>query len=158
MFSNDDFPNGNTKCFGESHTFGLDSCTANPEKALLKGVLRQAAKDLRRFRLANNTVGHGLYVDAYNWVISDDIAWPYSFVNVCQVLGLPFEITRTELLVNAKSPWYSRSLRTAQKISTSLRHVFITAFKGPLEEKSERTILYGNSGEAAALPVPDISI
>ena len=138
MFSSDDFQNSNAKCFGESHTFGLDLYTTNPEKALAKGVLHQAAKDLRRFRVASDTVGHGFYIDAYNWVISDDIFWPYSFVNVCQVLGLPFENTRTELLVNAELQWYSRSLQTAQKISTSLRDFFITVFKGSLEEKSEK--------------------
>jgi hypothetical protein len=155
MFSSDDFPNGNAKC---SHTFGADFCKANPERALAKGVLHQAAKDLRRFRFANDIVGRELYMDAYNWVISDDIAWPYSFVKVCHLLGLSFEITRTEMLVNAESGWYSRSLRTAQKISMSLRHAFITAFKGPLEEKSERPILYTNSVGAAALGAPDSSI
>jgi hypothetical protein len=157
MFSSDDFPNGKAKCFGEAHTFGLDFCTANPKKALAKGVLRQAAKDLRRFRLANDTVGHGFYIDAYTWVVSDDIAWPYSFVNVCQVLGLSSEITRTGLLVGAESGWYSRSLRTAQKISTLLRDVFITAFQSPFKEESERTNPRASSG-AVALPAPSSSI
>jgi hypothetical protein len=130
---------------GKFQDLGAESYSDKPEKPLAKGVLRQAAKDLRLFHAAQDRVGRAIYMDAYTWVLSGDASWPYSFVNVCQVLGLSFEMTRTELLVSAKSRWYSRSLRTTKKISTSLRHAFINALRGPLEEKSERTILYANS-------------
>ena len=145
MIATDHFQNDGGAGLGAVQDLGVESYAHNPEKPLAKGVLRQAAKDLRRFHAAQDRVSRAIYMDAYTWVLSGDTSWPYSFVNVCQVLGLSFEITRTELLVNAKSHWYARSLRTTRKISSSLRRAFITAIKGPLEEKSERTILYANS-------------
>lgn len=145
MITTEHFQNDGGAALGAFQDFGAESYAHNPEKPLAKGVLRQAAKDLRLFHAAQDRVGRALYMDAYTWVLSGDTSWPYSFVNVCQVLGLSFEITRAELLANANSHWCSRSLRTAKKISTSLRHALITAFKGPLEGKSERTILYANS-------------
>jgi len=145
MITTDHFQHDGGAGLGAFQDLGAESFVHNPEKSLAKGVLRQATKDLRLFHAAQDRVGRALYMDAYTWVLSGDTSWPYSFVNVCQVLGLSFETTRAELLVNANSHWYSRSLRTAKKISTSLRHALITAFRGPLEEKSERTILYANS-------------
>ena len=145
MITTDHFQSDGGARLGAFQDLGAESYARNPEKPLAKGVLRQAAKDLRLFHAAQDRVGRAIYMDAYTWVLSGDTSWPYSFINVCQVLGLSFETTRTELLVNAKSHWYARSLRTTRKISSSLRHAFITAFKGPLEEKSERTILCANS-------------
>ena len=145
MITTDHLQNDGGEYFGAFQGLAAEFHVDNPEKPLAKGVLRQAAKDLRLFHAAQDRVGRAIYMDAYTWVLSGDTSWPYSFVNVCQVLGLSFEITRTELLVNAKSHWYARSLRTTRKISSSLRRAFITAIKGPLEEKSERTVLYANS-------------
>jgi hypothetical protein len=145
MITTDHFQNDGGAGLDTFQHLAAEFRSDNPEKPLAKGVLRQAAKDLRLFHAAQDRVGRALYTDAFTWVLSDDTSWPYSFVNVCHVLGLSCEITRTELLVDAKSLWYSRSLRTAKKISTSLRNALITAFRGPLEEKSKRTILYANS-------------
>jgi len=145
MITTDHFQKNGRADLGAFQDLGAEFYSDNPEKPLAKGVLRQAAKDLRLFHAAQDRVGRAIYMDAYTWVLSGDTSWPYSFVNVCQLLGLSFEITRAELLVNAKSHWCARSLGTAKKISTSLRHAFVTAFRGHLQEKSERTVLYANS-------------
>ena len=89
--------------------------------ALAKGVLAQAKQDLRRFRGAPDRVGREMHRDAYSWVASNDFAWPYSFLNVCQALGLSPEVQRAELLADGPPGWYSRSRRMAQTLSTSLR-------------------------------------
>ena len=145
MITTDHLQDDSGAGLGALQGLGAEFYSDNPEKPLAKGVLRQAAKDLRLYYGAQDRVGRAIYMDAYTWVLSGDTSWPYSFVNVCQVLGLSFEITRTELLVNAKSHWYSRSLRTTRKISTSLRDAFITAFRGSHEKNSERPVIYANS-------------
>jgi hypothetical protein len=89
--------------------------------ALAKGVLAQAKQDLRRFRGVPDRIGREMYRDAYSWVASNDFAWPYSFLNVCEALGLSPEVQRMELLSNTPPGWYSRSRRMAQTLSTSLR-------------------------------------
>jgi hypothetical protein len=96
--------------------------------ALAKGVLAQAKEDLGRFRGASDRVGREMYRDAYSWVASNDFAWPYSFLNVCEALGLSPEVQRAELLSDTPPGWYSRSRRMAQTLSTSLRTSLTNVF------------------------------
>src|SRR6516165_9409364 len=113
MMKTKDFRNDSVARLAQFEDFAAEICTAKPEKALAKGMLRQAAKDLRLFHAVQDQVSQALYMDAYTWVLSDDTSWPYSFVNVCQLLGLSIEFTRSDLLLDAQLRWYSRSLRTA---------------------------------------------
>jgi len=99
-----------------------------PEAALAKGVLVQAKRDLRRFRTARDRVGREIYVDAYSWIASDDLWWPYSFLNVCEVLGLSPEVLRVQLLTDTRASWYSHSRRIAQRISISVRGSLANVF------------------------------
>ena len=99
-----------------------------PEVALAKGVLVQAKQDLRRFRGAPDRVGREMYRDAYSWVASNDFTWPYSFLNVCEALGLSPDVLREELLADTPPDWYSRSRRMAQTLSTSLRTSLANVF------------------------------
>lgn len=95
--------------------------SSGPHVALAKGVLVQAKQDLRRFRGAPDRVGREIYRDAYSWVASNDFAWPYSFLNVCEALGLSPEAQRAELLSDTPPGWSWRSRRMAETLSTSFR-------------------------------------
>jgi hypothetical protein len=128
MITNNCFPNDSVARLAQFEGFIAEVRTAKPKKGLAKGVLSQAAKDLRLFQAVKDPVSQALYMDAYSWVLSDDTSWPYSFVNVCQFLGLSVEVTRSDLLLNAHSRWYSRSLQTAKKISTLIQDGLATAF------------------------------
>jgi hypothetical protein len=97
---------------------------SGPEVALAKRVLVQAKQDLRRFRTAQDGLGREMYADAFSWVTSDDFWWPYSFLNVCELLGLSPEVLRTELLAEAQRGSYSYSRRIARRISASVANVF----------------------------------
>jgi len=102
---------------------------SKPEAVLAKGVLAQAKQDLRRFRTTQERIGREIYADAYSWVASDDVWWPYSFLNVCEVLGLAPEVLRTKLLANAQLGWCSHSRRIAQSLSSSLRGSLANVFR-----------------------------
>jgi hypothetical protein len=102
--------------------------SSGPHVALAKGVLAQAKEDLGRFRGASDRVGREMYRDAYSWVVSNDFAWPYSFLNVCEALDLSPEVQRAELLSGTPPGWYSRSRRMAQTLSTSLRTSLVNVF------------------------------
>jgi len=69
-----------------------------PERKLAVAVLSQTANDLRKFRYARRGVGYSLYADARNWIASRDRLWPYSFLNLCDVLHLTADVIRAELL------------------------------------------------------------
>ena len=72
--------------------------TITPERALLVAVLWQAADDLRTHGNVRRAQSRVLYRNAFRWVASDDRSWPYSFLNVCDVLGLSAGSLRAELL------------------------------------------------------------
>ncbi len=67
-------------------------------REMAAGVLKQATKDLRRFRRIKSTIGRELYLDACRWLTANEYSWPFSFLNVCQLLNLAPETVRQELI------------------------------------------------------------
>src|SRR6267378_4138625 len=100
------------------------------QKDLAAGVLKQAKQDLRRFHGATSAVERELYLDAYSWITSDDCSWPFSFLNVCQLLSLTPDIVRQELVADAPrgffTYWTRRSVRAARSFQIFLNRVFTT--------------------------------
>lgn len=103
---------------------------AMPEKGLAAGVLKQAARDLRRFRAATTRVKRDLYVDAYSWITANDFSWPYSFVNVCKLLDVCPEVVRMELLADASLGWLDYWTKRAGSVSRKLRASFVRVLAG----------------------------
>ena len=97
-------------------------------KDLAAGILEQAALDLRRFHGATSGVEREFYLDAYRWVISDDCSWPFSFLNVCQLLDLIPETVREEVLgdmsLGAFGYWSRRCERAARRFKICLSNIF----------------------------------
>ena len=100
-------------------------------KDLAAGILEQATLDLRRFRGATSGLEREFYLDAYRWVISDDCSWPFSFLNVCQLLNLAPESLRQELLTDASLGLFSylarRGGRAARSLQIFLNRIFTTS-------------------------------
>ena len=107
-----------------------DYTSETGQKELAAGVLKQAAQDLRRFDSATSAVERELYLDAYSWLTSDDSSWPFSFLNVCQLLNLTPDIVRQELVADASGGfftyWIRRSVRAAHSFEIFLNRVFTT--------------------------------
>jgi hypothetical protein len=97
-------------------------------KELATEILKQAALDLRRFHGATSALEREFYLDARRWVTSDDCSWPFSFVNVCQVLNLAPESVREDMLgdlsLGAFGYWTRRCGRAARRFRISLRNIF----------------------------------
>jgi len=97
-------------------------------KDLAPGILKQAALDLRRFHAATSGVEREFYLDAYRWIISEDCSWPFSFLNVCQLLNLVPETIREEMLgdlsLGAFGYWMKRGGRFASTLRTYLFRPF----------------------------------
>ncbi len=100
-----------------------------PDKSLAAGVLKQTARDLRRFRSATRGLKQELYLDAYSWLMVDDFSWPYSFVNVCRLLDINPEIIRHELLADASLGWFDYWTRRAGRLFRRLQSGFIHVFE-----------------------------
>jgi hypothetical protein len=97
---------------------------------LAAGILEQATLDLRRFHGATSGVEREFYLDAYRWVISDDCSWPFSFLNVCQLLDLIPETVREEVLADMSlgvfGYWTRRCGRAARRFKIFLGSIFTT--------------------------------
>src|SRR5258708_10132386 len=95
-----------------------DYASGTNQKDLAVGVLKQAAPDLRRFHGATSAIERELYLDAYSWLTSDDCSWPFSFLNVCQLLNLTPDIVRQALVADAAGSfftyWTRRSVHAAR--------------------------------------------
>jgi hypothetical protein len=99
-------------------------------RELAAGILEQATLDLRRFHGATSGVEREFYLDAYRWVISDDCSWPFSFLNVCQLLDLIPETVREEVLADMSlgvfGYWTRRCGRAARRFKIFLGSIFTT--------------------------------
>ena len=100
-------------------------------KDLAAGILKQAGLDLRRFQGATSGVEREFYLDALRWVTSDDCSWPFSFLNVCQLLNLAPESLRQELLTDASLGLFSylarRGGRAARSFQIFFNRIFTTS-------------------------------
>src|SRR3954466_11623305 len=97
-------------------------------KDLAAGILKQAAQDLRRFHSAAGGIERELYLDAHTWVMSNDFSWPFSFLNVCQLLNLEPEALRKdlpdELSLGAFGYWSRRCGCAARRFQIFLGQAF----------------------------------
>jgi hypothetical protein len=95
---------------------------------LAAGVLKQAVRDLRRFRNAKSGTARELYLDAELWLTANDFSWPFSFLNVCQTLGLEPETLRQDLLddlwLGTFNYWMRQCGRAARRSRLSLTQLF----------------------------------
>lgn len=73
-----------------------------PERRLMLAVLSDAIV-LFQTRGPRTTLHRDLE-DARRWVLSDDRLWPFSFVNVCETLGIAFQPLRRALLKSRAGP------------------------------------------------------
>lgn len=69
-----------------------------PERALALAVMWEAVLDLDKYRFAQRRRQQRLYWEAYQWITADDRSWPFSFVNLCDSIGLTVEPVRKRLL------------------------------------------------------------
>jgi hypothetical protein len=96
---------------------------AEPQKRLMAAVLRAAIDDCRggsdyRRSAGKGVLGSGSIRKAVAYVASTDRAWPFSFENICDALGLDVAALREELIV-MRAPYDSAARRwpaTAQTI------------------------------------------
>jgi hypothetical protein len=71
---------------------------AEPERRLLLAVLCDAIVVFQRRVVGPDAAPSRSTNEAERWILSDDRRWLYSFVNVCESLGLAHEPLRRALL------------------------------------------------------------
>jgi hypothetical protein len=78
-----------------------------PERRLAIAVLQDAVDCYQKYLRARDRKARQLFLDAEEWIASDDRSWPFSFDNVCDLLQINPEYLRQGLAV-----WKERQLNT----------------------------------------------
>jgi hypothetical protein len=62
--------------------------TGRGEVALMRAVLEEAVDCFQKQFVKSGRRAQRLAREAEEWIYSDEVRWPFSFVNICAVLGL----------------------------------------------------------------------
>jgi hypothetical protein len=98
------------------------------QREMAAGVLKQAKSDLRRFHNRTSPVERELYLDAYRWIISDDCTWPFSFLNVCEIMGISPAHLRQELIGDQALGVVRYGVRRCAKIVSGFQNSLVQLF------------------------------
>lgn len=86
-----------------------------PAPRLALAVLQLAVVDLLKFRGARDSNRRRLYRKAQLWMNSEDRSWPYSYLNLCDVVRIDPEALRGRVL-SADDAERDRALKEVGKL------------------------------------------
>ena len=75
----------------------LPAAVATPEKRLLLAVLEEAVGTYQRHAMATDRRSRAEFVEVEAWFASEGTAWLYSFVAICEAIGLDATYVRLGL-------------------------------------------------------------
>lgn len=81
-----------------------------PERRLVVAVLEDAVDCFQKHIHARDEKARQLFVDAEEWISSEDRSWPFSFENVCDLLQINPQYLRRGLM-----GWKDRQLNEPQR-------------------------------------------
>jgi hypothetical protein len=67
---------------------GAFKADLQPEKRLMLAVLEDAVATFQKYALSTAPRASADFNEVQQWFAADDQLWPFSFVNICSVLGL----------------------------------------------------------------------
>jgi len=76
---------------------GALDASLQPEKRLMLAVMEDAVGTFQKYVFTRDRLGQKLLTEVEDWFSSDDLAWPYSFVNICHSLDLEVGFMREGL-------------------------------------------------------------
>jgi hypothetical protein len=85
------------------------------EFILVQAILREAIRTYQKYAVKKGTRATRLFRDVNEWFSSDDRHWFFSFVNVCDTLGLEPTYIRTGLKL-----WRERKLQASGGVSSAI--------------------------------------
>jgi hypothetical protein len=68
-----------------------------PEKRLMLAVLEDAVACFQKYVSARDNKGKGMFRDTEEWILEQGSDWPFSFENICELLGMNPQYVRQGL-------------------------------------------------------------
>jgi len=93
--------------------------TQAPEQRLMIAVLQDAVDCVEKYRLALDYRGRRAFSEAMEWLLAEDIDWPFSFECICGVLDLNPNAVRERVCATA-APQTSPSVMPHEPPETSI--------------------------------------
>lgn len=75
----------------------LIDASLQPEKRLMLAVLEDAVGTFQKYASTRDRTAQRMLTDVEEWFMADEHEWPFSFVNVCNALGLDVDYMRRGL-------------------------------------------------------------
>ena len=72
--------------------------TLEPEKELMLAVLEDGVASFLKYLHAENRTGNTLFRNAEEWIWEENSEWPFSFENICDVVGIDPQYLRQGLM------------------------------------------------------------
>ena len=69
-----------------------------PEKRLMLAILRDAVECFQKYLFSKHAKGKRHFQDAEEWILEENPDWLFSFVNICELLGLNAAYIRNGLM------------------------------------------------------------
>jgi hypothetical protein len=83
-----------------------------PEYRLVLAVLEDAVHCFLKYRFSTDGPGRELFEDTREWIDSDDRQWPFSYENICAILGIDPDYVRDGL-----RQWETRSEAERRRVN-----------------------------------------
>jgi hypothetical protein len=90
-----------------------------PERRLMLAVLEEAVADVQRLCFATAPLARREFRAAQEWIEREDHEWPFSFVRICDALGLEAQAIRRGLRA-----WLAHQRALPVGARTRIRHPF----------------------------------
>lgn len=94
---------------------------AEPEEKLMLAVLDDAIACFKKYAFARDRKGKILFQEAEDWVRETNSDWPFSFVNVCDMLGFAPDYLRQGLGLWKVAKLESRASSKVYQLKTGKR-------------------------------------
>jgi hypothetical protein len=95
---------------------------AQAEKRLMFAVLLDAVECYKKFAPRRRNRPDRLYKDAREWIFENDRKWPFSFINVCEAVGLSPQYLRQNLEQWERAALREDATRWSPRVLNGPRH------------------------------------
>ena len=104
-----------------------------PERRLAIAVLQDAVDCFQKHLRARDRKAHQLFLDAEEWISSDDRSWPFSFENICDLLQINAEYLRRGLV-----GWKERQQNGQVRAKVVALNPLLSVHEPPLARQTAR--------------------
>jgi len=102
---------------GQFFSFFRKEAGFDRERRLMLAVLEDAIDCFQKYAHTEDSRGKQLFAESYEWIMSPDKAWLFSFENICQIVDMNPDYIRQGL-----HRWRDQGPVTAQSVGRTRGH------------------------------------